>query len=134
MIPPSKNLQLSVAMPGLNPVYYAVYDQEESPHMQHEPRSGTARRKYEYLRPGQDGAPIVTVRLNPEAHSWLKSRPEGARTCLERLLVRDKTETLAAAPEQASPLAADVDQAELDREHGSLATRKASQLAQSVAK
>ncbi len=42
-------------------------------------------RKY-FNESGQDGAPKLTIRLDPELHSFIHSRPEGPRQFLEALI------------------------------------------------
>ena len=51
--------------------------------------------KYEYLRPNQGGAPSMTIRLEPDIHEWVKSRPEGPRPYLERVIGEDMKRTQA---------------------------------------
>lgn len=45
-------------------------------------------RKYENSASGR-GAPILTVRLEPEVWEHIQSRPEGARAYIERLVRAD---------------------------------------------
>jgi hypothetical protein len=63
-----------------------------------EPKKRGPKPKYDHLRPNQDGAPSLTVRLEPEAHNWAKSRPEGTRIFLERIILADKVASLAEQP------------------------------------
>jgi hypothetical protein len=55
-----------------------------------EPKKRGPKPKYEHLRPNQDGAPSITVRFEPEIYEWVRSRPEGTRPYLERIILADK--------------------------------------------
>ena len=51
---------------------------------------------YEHEKRYQSGAPLLTTRIDPEALDWVKSRPEGTRPYLERIIGEDRGKVLAA--------------------------------------
>lgn len=58
------------------------------------PRKPPGRKKqYETER---DGAPLLQTRINPDKLAWVKTRPEGTRPYLERIIGEDKEKVLAA--------------------------------------
>jgi hypothetical protein len=62
--------------------------------MEENPKAPAKKRgpkpKYEQYRASQDGAPQLTSRVCPEAYEWARSRPEGTRPFLERVILEDK--------------------------------------------
>jgi hypothetical protein len=48
---------------------------------------------YPKYRATQDGAPLLATRVDPVAYEWAKSRPEGTRAFLERIILDDKART-----------------------------------------
>lgn len=48
---------------------------------------------YPKYRPTQDGAPLLATRVSPEVYEWARSRPEGTRPYLERIILEDKGRT-----------------------------------------
>ncbi len=46
--------------------------------------------KFEQLTAYQDGAPRLTTRVDPDVLEWAKSRPEGLRSYVERLIRTDR--------------------------------------------
>jgi hypothetical protein len=57
--------------------------------MEDKPKKRGPKPKYEHLRPNQDGAPTLTVRLNSEIYTRIRSRSEGARAYIENLVTED---------------------------------------------
>lgn len=49
---------------------------------------------YPKYRATQDGAPLLATRVSPEVYEWARSRPEGARPYLERIILEDKSKAL----------------------------------------
>ena len=61
-----------------------------------QPGSRVPKAKYEHETRYQSGAPLLTTRIDPEALDWVKSRPEGTRPYLERIIGEDREKVLSA--------------------------------------
>jgi hypothetical protein len=57
------------------------------------PKKRGPKPKYQQYRSSQDGAPQLTSRVCPDAYEWARSRPEGTRAFLERIILDDKART-----------------------------------------
>ena len=60
------------------------------------PKKRGRKQKYDQLTPYQDGAPLLTTRIDPEKLAWVKSQPEGTRPYLERIIGEDREKVLSA--------------------------------------
>ena len=58
-----------------------------------EPKKRGRKQKYPRLTSYQDGAPLLTTRIDPDKLEWVKSRPEGTRPYLERIIGEDRDRT-----------------------------------------
>lgn len=54
--------------------------------MTENPKKKIGRPRKYFNESGQDGAPKLTIRLDPELYSYIHSRPEGPRQFLETLI------------------------------------------------
>lgn len=57
------------------------------------PKKRGPKPKYKQYRASQDGAPQLVSRVCPEVYEWARSRPEGTRPYLERIILEDKGRT-----------------------------------------
>ena len=53
--------------------------------------------RYQQSKPDKNGAPLLASRVEPEAFEWAKSRPEGTRPFLERIILEDKRKATSSA-------------------------------------
>lgn len=60
------------------------------------PKKRGPKRKFERDKHYVAGAPILNTRIDPDKLAWVKSRPEGTRLYLERIVGEDKEKVLAA--------------------------------------
>lgn len=58
-----------------------------------EPGKRGPKAKYQHEKRYQAGAPLLTTRINPETLDWIRTRPEGTRTYLERIVGEDMERT-----------------------------------------
>ncbi|MBN9419316.1 MAG: hypothetical protein J0I12_27920 [Candidatus Eremiobacteraeota bacterium] len=65
------------------------------------------KRKFERDKHYVAGAPILNTRIDPDKLDWVKSRPEGTRPYLERIIGEDREKVLAAERLDTGPEAAD---------------------------
>lgn len=67
-------------------------EQPEKPDKTEKKKRPGRKPKYEQLTAYQDGAPRLSTRVDPDVLEWAKSREEGVRKYIERLIRADRNQ------------------------------------------